>query len=82
MANLGEFKPQELSNFAWAYSKLSIHDTPLREAIASQAMTRMSAFQYQELSNLAWAFAKSRIDNEPLFESIASAAIKRGSGAP
>ena len=54
---IDNFKPQELSNTAWAFATLN-HDAPsLFDVIARTAQERIDEFIPQELANSAWEFA-------------------------
>ena len=55
---LREFKPQELSNTAWAYATADHAAPVLLDALAEEAVQRgLREFTPQGLSNTAWAYA-------------------------
>jgi len=54
---VGEFKPQELANTAWAYATAGHAAPALLDALAAEAAGRVREFNPQELANTAWAFA-------------------------
>merc|ERR1712166_230409 len=61
------FKPQNLSNTAWAYATAN-HEAPaLFDAVAKAAVPRLGEFKPQELSNTAWAYAVFGVPAECLF---------------
>jgi RAP domain len=69
-----DFKPQGLSNTAWAFAKLN-HETPkLFEAIARAAQVHFHDFNAQGLANTAWSFATMHHDAPALLNAIANAA--------
>lgn len=73
-----DFRPQALSNTAWAFATLELHDRPLRNAISSSALRIIGDFEAQELCNTAWAFAFSR-DNDPgPLDAIRAACLEAG----
>ena len=53
---MGNIKPQELANTAWAFATLRHADAWLFAAFAKEAERRMSNTKPQELANTAWAF--------------------------
>ena len=55
--HLGEFKPQELANTAWAFAMVAQQDTQLVRVLARTAEWRLEDFNTQNLANTAWAFA-------------------------
>ena len=57
---LGDFKPQELSNTAWAFAKAGHTSAELFNAISAELVRRrLGDFNPQALSNTAWAFANA-----------------------
>lgn len=67
---------QNMSNTAWALSKLAIVDTPCFHAIASAALPTITAFNAQDLANTLWAFAKLDFGDDTLRAAISSSAIR------
>lgn len=53
-----EFKPQELSNVAWAMATASVDAMNLTAALATSAAPRIHHFSAQEIANLVWALAR------------------------
>jgi hypothetical protein len=54
------FKPQELANIAWSFSKYNCpQHSSLYFAISSAASQKMALFKPQELASIAWAFGKA-----------------------
>ncbi|KAJ1447109.1 hypothetical protein M885DRAFT_404876, partial [Pelagophyceae sp. CCMP2097] len=53
----GAFKPQELSNLAWAFAKLRVRAPRLLDVIARACILERAALKPQALANLAWAYA-------------------------
>lgn len=47
----------------------------MREAIAKQAMAKLSQFVSVDLSSFLWAFATRSVPNEPLLAALASASL-------
>jgi len=66
---LGEFKPQNLANTAWAFATAGHSSPRLFEAVAAAAVPRLGGFKPQELANTAWAFAVADIPAASLFDS-------------
>lgn len=67
-----QFKPQDLSNIAWALTKLGILNTSLFNNISELIVVCISEFEPVNLSMTLWAFARSGFMDEQLFR----AAIK------
>lgn len=67
-----QFKPQDLSNIAWALTKLGILNTALFNNISELIVDCISEFEPVNLSMTLWAFARSGFMDEKLFR----AAIK------
>lgn len=74
---MNEFKPRELSNPVWAFSKLAVCDLPLMTAISASSIPICYACDFQNLSNIAWAFAFLGIADETLMHAIAAASIAK-----
>ncbi|CAM9871271.1 unnamed protein product, partial [Ectocarpus fasciculatus] len=53
---LRAFKPQELSNTAWAYARLYVQDPRFWSALQKQAKRMLDGpgMRAQEIANLAW----------------------------
>ncbi|KAJ1476153.1 hypothetical protein T484DRAFT_1825843, partial [Baffinella frigidus] len=57
-ATVGEFKPQEVSNFLWALATMGARaDRELLEAMQRRATATVGGFEPQGVSNLLWALA-------------------------
>ena len=77
LARRSEFKPQELSNTAWAFATAG-HATPaLFDAIGKESSGRVRAFKPQELCNTAWAFATAGHAAPGLLDAIGKESIGR-----
>ncbi|KAJ1628382.1 hypothetical protein T492DRAFT_156827 [Pavlovales sp. CCMP2436] len=77
MPRLGEFKPQELANTAWAFATLGTPAPQLFDAIACKSEQRIGEFEPQGLANTAWAFATLGMPAPELFEAIARESEQR-----
>ena len=69
-----EFKPQGLSNTAWAFAAVSLSDERLFAILTRAAEWRVSEFNPQNLANMAWAFATVGWPDAKLFVVLAGAA--------
>jgi hypothetical protein len=54
---VGEFKPQELANTAWAFATAGHAAPALFDAIAAEAAQRVGGLNAQSLANTAWSLA-------------------------
>ena len=72
-----EFKPQELSNTAWAFATAGYAAPALFDAIAEEASGRVREFTPQELANTASAFATAGHAAPALFGAIAEESTGR-----
>ena len=50
---MNDFKPQELTNTAWAFATAVQQDVSLFAVLATAAQPRMGDFKAQELANIA-----------------------------
>lgn len=75
LACIDDFKPQEIANIMWAFSKASVPSPELFGAVAASAPAKLRDFKPQELSNTAWAFATADTPAPALFAAIADEAI-------
>jgi len=66
---------QDMSNTAWSYARRELQDAPLINAIAAQALRKLSAVDSRSLSLIAWAVAKRMLGDGPLMTAIAAAAL-------
>ena len=59
-ARVGEFKPQDFANLAWAFATLDARAPAFFEALAEAARPQLlrGDFSPREVSNLAWAYSK------------------------
>lgn len=71
-----EFVPQELSNTAWALSRLSVVHETLMDSISASAIRKLSALSVQDMTNIPWAFAHLMLQADPLMDSISAAVLK------
>lgn len=67
---------QGLANTAWAFSKLGYSDHPLRAALSSASIPKLTAFCPQGLANTAWSLSGLLLDALPLRQAISSASIR------
>eukprot|EP00927_Polykrikos_kofoidii_P046766 TRINITY_DN40905_c0_g1_i1.p1 TRINITY_DN40905_c0_g1~~TRINITY_DN40905_c0_g1_i1.p1 ORF type:complete len:486 (-),score=92.03 TRINITY_DN40905_c0_g1_i1:89-1546(-) len=75
-ANAGALKPQDLSNVAWALTKLGLLNAVLFGHLSDHIESTIRDFEPVNLSMTLWAFARSGFLDEKLF--LASAAeVKR-----
>lgn len=44
-----------MSNMLWAFAGLGWKDKPLSDAIAAEALRRITAYEEQDLSGMAWS---------------------------
>eukprot|EP00928_Gymnodinium_smaydae_P084586 TRINITY_DN67850_c0_g1_i1.p1 TRINITY_DN67850_c0_g1~~TRINITY_DN67850_c0_g1_i1.p1 ORF type:complete len:671 (+),score=60.29 TRINITY_DN67850_c0_g1_i1:92-2104(+) len=74
-------KPFEVTNVAWAYSKLAMQASDLFRSISALMMARKPGeFTPQCLSTLAWSFATSGERDSAVFASIATE-LERNTGS-
>ena len=66
---LGEYKPQDLANKAWAFATANHRDEKLIAALAVAVTRRLSELKSQNVASTAWAFATVIICDEKLFAS-------------
>ena len=57
MSCLSDYKPQEISNTAWALAKLGFKHDPLMNSLAEVALANMDDLNPHDLSGTVWAFA-------------------------
>jgi hypothetical protein len=74
---IGECKPQELANTAWAFATAGHAVPALLDAIAAEAERRVGEFNAQNLANTAWAFATAGHPAPTLLDAIAAEAAPR-----
>jgi len=70
-----QFSAQNLTNTAWAFSPLSVHDAPLFDAISSAAHARMPSsgtLSERDLAAIAWSMAASGYPHMPLLAALSS----------
>ena len=78
---LGDFKPQELSNTAWAFAKSGRASPSVFAAISAEVAGRsLGGFNPQDLANTAWAFAKAGHAPPALFDAISAEVVRRHLG--
>ena len=70
VAQIRNFKPQDLANMAWAFAMLNIPAPRLFEVVVAEAVAQIRNFKPQDLANVAWAFAMMGIPSPRLFEAI------------
>jgi len=71
---IGNCEAQNLSNIAWAFATLGLHNVPLLEAIATAAIANISAFNCQSFSTFFWSF--SRLGNQNGLAPLLPAALE------
>jgi len=54
-----DFKPQELSNTAWAFAATCQLEEHLLAVLAMAALQSLCESNAQSLANIAWAFART-----------------------
>ena len=69
--HLGDFKPQELANTAWAFATLGQADAQLCMVLAREAGQRVGDLNPQGLANKTWAFATLGHVDAQLFMALA-----------
>lgn len=76
MLRLPDFDRQGIANLAWAFAALLFPHPPLLDALADEAMARLSApgadWAPQHLASTAWAFAKLSCNHSPLMAAISA----------
>ncbi|KAJ1473534.1 hypothetical protein T484DRAFT_1972783 [Baffinella frigidus] len=61
---VGDFNPQDISNFMWALATMDVKpDASLLEAMQGRARATAGDFKPQEVTNLMWALATMGIEN-------------------
>jgi len=75
-ADADTLKPQDLSNIAWALTKLGLLNAVLFGHLSEHIMQTIQHFEPVNLSMTLWAFARSGFLDEKLFRS-ASGEVKR-----
>lgn len=63
---LEAFDPQNLANLAWAFAIFGILNTPLMDAISSQAILKIQQYSTQELANTGWASHTATVQRQSL----------------
>uniref|UniRef100_A0A7S1J392 Uncharacterized protein n=1 Tax=Eutreptiella gymnastica TaxID=73025 RepID=A0A7S1J392_9EUGL len=65
---LFSFNSHDVTNTAWAFAKLGIHNHALMTGLARRMLQEgfLSTFTDQEVVNTAWAFTKLGVRNEGL----------------
>ncbi|EJK59823.1 hypothetical protein THAOC_19906 [Thalassiosira oceanica] len=78
--SLDSFKPQNLSNTAWAFATAGESHSELFEKIGDHVAGRdsLDSFNPQNLSNTAWAYATARVFHSRLFEKLSTADARKG----
>jgi len=66
----------DLATTLWAFADLKVLDQgPLMDAIAAEAIAKLSHFGAQDLSNLSWSFSTRLFVDPPLMHALAAQAI-------
>ncbi len=73
MKDLGQFKPQALSNIIWAYATAGELHPLLFQKLVVVAIARSNDCNPQGIANLLWAYAAVGIIDQHLFTSFAPA---------
>ena len=68
---------REIANVAHGVAKSGVNDTPLFDALAACATSKIKECNPQQLANLAWAFAKARHNAPDLLDAVAAHAQPR-----
>lgn len=71
-SGVGFLKPQDLSNIAWALTKLGLLNAVLFGHLSDHILATIGDFQPVNLSMTLWAFARSGFLDEKLFASAAA----------
>lgn len=71
-SEVGLLKPQDLSNIAWALTKLGLLNAVLFGHLSDHILRTITAFQPVNLSMTLWAFARSGFLDEKLFAAAAT----------
>jgi len=74
---MSEFKPEDLSNIAWAFATARYAAPALFDAIGTEAARRVGEFNPQGLANTAWAFATAGHPAPAFFDAICTESIGR-----
>jgi len=76
---LDGFKPQHLSNIAWAYATTEESNPKLFKKVAGHiiSLDNLDGFKPQELSNIVWAYATARESHPELLKKVADHIITR-----
>jgi len=72
-----KFRPQDLSNTAWAFARIRLLVEPLFGAISSTATSTISDFAPQHLATTAWSFARLRVRNAPFVDVLSTQSMER-----
>ena len=75
-----EFKPQELSNTAWAFARAGVADEALFMRLGDVALRKLRGFNPQNLTNTIWAFATAGFKHQAVFEGVAAASLPQLEG--
>lgn len=57
LTGIAYFRPEEVANTAWSFSKLAVRNKPLLDAISKAAIPTSSEYTATNLAAIAWAFA-------------------------
>lgn len=74
-ANANELKPQDLSNIAWALTKLGLLNAALFGVLSRHIVRTISDFEPVNLSMMLWAFARAGFLDEKMFR-VAAVEVK------
>ena len=77
LSHLEDYSQQHVSNIAWAFAKLLVHEQPLLMALASKIGRELSSAQPQTLSSMAWCLARLQIRDRSFLDGVARAAQER-----
>jgi len=67
-----QFEPQELSNTAWSFARISFTHEPLLDAVSACSLQRASELSVQDVTTVAWSFAQLSKQDDPLFAAVAA----------
>lgn len=56
LPRITDYRPQELANIAWSFSRLKCNHCPLLHATSSEALPKLTEFVSLNIANTAWAF--------------------------
>ena len=77
LRHLELYSQQHVSNIAWAFAKLLVHEEPLMLALSLKIGRELPSAQPQTLSSMAWCLARLQMRDRSFLDRIARAAQER-----